>query len=177
MDNARVSKIFSAKRTTGRHHDSEQAVDVLSGKAENIEFAAREPFFSGYAKLLHGSKCTKGYRMNKKAKNLEASADVTGLEGISVKIGSKSLAIYKGLGGTFASFTDSCLRKQTLPGFHEKGLLAEAEPKEAGIVLCLSGKHNATKLQEIMDIALLNTGAYPDSGGKAQYFIEVKSEK
>jgi hypothetical protein len=115
--------------------------------------------------------------MNKKAKNMETSAGETGLEVISVKIGSKAPTIYKGLGGTYASFTDSCLRKQTLPGFHEKGLLAAAEPKEAGIVLCLSGKHNATNLQEIMDIALLNTGAYPDSSGKAQYFIEVKSEK
>jgi len=32
----RVSKIFSAKRTTRRHRDSGQAENVLSGKAENI---------------------------------------------------------------------------------------------------------------------------------------------
>ena len=115
--------------------------------------------------------------MKKKAKKEEASADETGLEVISVKIGSKAPTSYKGLGGTYASFTDSCLRKQTLPGFHEKGLLAEAEPKEAGIVLCLSGKRNATQIREVMDIAMLNTGAYPDSGGKAKYIIEVKSEK
>jgi hypothetical protein len=115
--------------------------------------------------------------MNKKAKNMEAGAGETGLEVISVKIGNRTPMTYKGLGGTFASFTDSCLRKQTLPGFHEKGLLAEAEPKEAGIVLCLSGKRNATQLREVIDIAMLNTGAYPDSGGKAKYIIEVKSEK
>ncbi len=115
--------------------------------------------------------------MNKKTKNMEASAGETGREVISVNIGSKAPVNYKGLGGTFASFADSCLRKQTLPGFHEKGLIAEAEPKEAGIILCLSGKRSATKLREVMDIAMLNTGAYPDTGGKAKYFIEVKSEK
>ena len=115
--------------------------------------------------------------MKKKTEKKKDSEEKTGLEVISVKIGSKTPAIYKGLGGTFASFTDSCLRKQTLPGFHEKGLIAEAEPKDAGIVLCLSGKRNATQLREVMEIALLNTGAYPDSSGKAQYFIEVKSEK
>jgi hypothetical protein len=115
--------------------------------------------------------------MKKKAKKMEASAGETGLEVISVQIGSRAPATYKGLGGTFASFMDSCLRKQTLPGFHEKGLIAEAEPKDAGIVLCLSGKRSATKLQEVMDIALLNTGAYPDAGGKAGFFIDVKSEQ
>jgi hypothetical protein len=29
-----------------------QTVNVITGKAENIEFAAREPFFSGYAESL-----------------------------------------------------------------------------------------------------------------------------
>jgi hypothetical protein len=29
---------------------------------------------------------------------------------------------------------------------------------------------------EIMDIALQNIGAYPDKGGNATFFIEVKSE-
>jgi hypothetical protein len=115
--------------------------------------------------------------MKKKVKKMESIAVEKGLEVISVKIGSRPPATYKGLGGTFASFTDSCLRKQTLPGFHEKGLLAEAEPKEAGLVLCLSGKRNAAQLREVMDIALLNTGAYPDTGGKAGFFIDVKSEQ
>ena len=115
--------------------------------------------------------------MKKKAKKVEASAGETGLEVISVKIGSRAPATYKGLGGTFASFTDSCLRKQALPGFHEKGLIAEAELKEAGLVLRLSGKRSATKLREVMDIALLNTGAYPDKRGKAGFFIDVESEK
>jgi hypothetical protein len=45
----RGSKIFSAKKTTGRYHDAGRTVNVISGKAENIEFAAREPFLSGYA--------------------------------------------------------------------------------------------------------------------------------
>jgi len=115
--------------------------------------------------------------MKKKATKVEASADETGLEVISIKIGSKVPENYKGLGGTFASFTDSCLRKQTLPGFHEKGLIAGAEPKDQGIVLCLSGKRDEARLRDVVDIALLNTGAYPDIGGKAKYFVEVKSEK
>jgi len=115
--------------------------------------------------------------MKKKVKKMEASEGETGLEVISVKIGKETPVTYKGLGGTFACFTDSCLRKQTLPGFHEKGLIAEAEPKDVGIVLCLSGKRNAAQLREVMEIALLNTGAYPDSGGKPGFFIEIKSEK
>jgi hypothetical protein len=32
----RVSKIFSAKKTTRGDHDSGQAINVISGKAENI---------------------------------------------------------------------------------------------------------------------------------------------
>jgi hypothetical protein len=32
----RVSKIFSAKKTSRRHHDSGHTVNVISGKAENI---------------------------------------------------------------------------------------------------------------------------------------------
>jgi len=115
--------------------------------------------------------------MKKQTSKKKDSEEKKGLEVISVKIGSRAPATYKGLGGTFASFTDSCLRKQTLPGFHEKGLIAEAEPKEAGIALCLSGKRNAAQLREVMDIALLNTGAYPDKGGTAEFFIDVKSEK
>lgn len=115
--------------------------------------------------------------MKKQTAKKKDSEEKTGLEVISVKIGSRAPATYKGLGGTFASFTDSCLRKQVLPGFHEKGLIAEAELKEAGLVLRLSGKRSATKLREVMDIALLNTGAYPDKGGTAGFFIDVESEK
>ncbi len=66
--------------------------------------------------------------MKKKTTKEKVSEVKAGLEVIGVKIGSKTPAIYKGLGGTFASFTDSCLRKQTLPGFHETGLIAGAEP-------------------------------------------------
>jgi len=108
---------------------------------------------------------------------MEATSGETGLEVIGVKIGNKAPAIYKGLGGTFASLMDSCLRKRALPGFHEKGLIAEAELKEAGLVLRLSGKRSETSLGEVMDIALLNTGAYPDEGGKTGFFIDVESEK
>ena len=122
-------------------------------------------------------KAQKDRGMKKQTAKKKDSEEKKGLEVISVKIGSSTPATYKGLGVTFASFMDSCLRKQTLPGFHEKGLIAEAEPKDTGIVLCLSGKRSETQLREVMDIALLNTGAYPDTGSKARYFIEVKSEK
>ena len=91
--------------------------------------------------------------MKKQTAKKKDSEEKKGLEVISVKIGSSTPATYKGLGGTFASFTDSCLRKQTLPGFNEKGLIAEAEPKDVGLVLCLSGKRSETKLQEVMDTA------------------------
>lgn len=115
--------------------------------------------------------------MRKKTVKADVWTDETGLEVIGVKIGGKAPATYKGLAGTFASFADSCLRKQVLPGFHEKGLIAEAAPKETGLFLRLSGKRSEKKLKEVMDIALINAGAYPDKGGKAGYFIDIESEK
>jgi hypothetical protein len=100
-----------------------------------------------------------------------------GLETIAVKIGREARRSYRGLGGTFASFVYCCLDKKSVPGFHEKGLIAEVKPTGAGLVLCLTGKRSETKLQEVMDIALINAGAYPDTVGKAKFFIEIKSEK
>lgn len=97
-----------------------------------------------------------------------------GLEIISVKIDNKVRGTYEGLGGTFASFVYCCLDKKALPGFHEAGLIGEAELKDGGLLLTLSGKHNALKLMEVMDIALLNIGALPKAGGEAEWFIEVK---
>ena len=100
-----------------------------------------------------------------------------GLEIISVKIDNKVRGTYEGLGGTFASFVYCCLDKKVLPGFHKAGLIAEAELKDGGLMLTLSGKHNAIKLMEVMDIALLNIGALPKAGGKAEWFIEVQLSK
>jgi hypothetical protein len=97
------------------------------------------------------------------------------LEVIAVKIESSIRGTYKGLGGTFASFVDSCLRKKALPGFYEKGLIAEAKRKDKNLSLCLSGKRPEEELMEVMEIALHNIGAYPDKGGNADFFIEVKS--
>jgi hypothetical protein len=71
---------------------------------------------------------------------------------------------------------DCCLRKKALPGFHEKGIIAEAELKNKTLSLRLSGKRTQDELMEVMDIALQNIGAYPDKGGNAAFFIEVKSE-
>jgi hypothetical protein len=122
-------------------------------------------------------KLGKGSGMRKTTVKADVWTDETGLEVIGVKIGGKAPVTYKGLAGTFASFTDSCLRKQVLPGFHEKGLIVETIPKEKGLFLRLSGKRSEKKLKEVMDIALINAGAYPDKGGKAGYFIDVESEK
>jgi hypothetical protein len=99
-----------------------------------------------------------------------------GLEIIAVKIGREVRGSYRGLGGTFASFAYSCLDKKTIPGFHEKGLIAEAELKEGGMLLVLSEKRTETELMEIMDIALENIGAFPGAG-KAKYIIDIKSKK
>ena len=119
----------------------------------------------------------KGIGMKKKNAKMGNGTDDIGLEVIGVKIGGMALVTYKGLAGTFASFADSCLRKQVLPGFHEKGLIAEAAPKESGLYLRLSGKRSDKKLKEVIDIAMVNAGAYSDAGGRAIVFIDVESEK
>jgi len=65
-----------------------------------------------------------------------------------------------------------------LPGFHQDGLISKAEVKNGNLLrLVLSGKRGQDKLMAMMEVALPNIGAYPDSGGKAAFFIEVKSEK
>ena len=99
-----------------------------------------------------------------------------GLEIIAVKIGREMRGSYSGLGGTFASFVYCCLDKKAIPGFYEKGLIAEAEIKEGGMLLVLSGKRSETELMEIMDIALENIGAFPGAG-KAKYIIDIKSKE
>jgi hypothetical protein len=101
----------------------------------------------------------------------------SGLDVICLSINGKALATYKGLGGTFAGFIDSCLRKRVLPGFHEQGLLAEALHQGTALVIRLSGKRSTKKLKEIMDVAFVNAGAYPDENNGAIFIIEVKSEK
>jgi hypothetical protein len=95
------------------------------------------------------------------------------LEIIAVKIGNKICGTYKGLSGTFASFTYCCLKKKSLPGFYDEGIITEAELKDKCILLRLSGKHLHDELTEVMDIALLNIGALPCVEGKAECFIEV----
>ncbi len=97
-------------------------------------------------------------------------------EGIAVKIGGKVTGTYQGLGGTFATFVDCCLRKKTLAGFHQKGLLSRAALKDKTLTLTLSGNHTRPKLIEIVDIALQNVGAYPHQGVDTAFIIGVKSE-
>lgn len=99
------------------------------------------------------------------------------LEIIAVKIGDAVRGTYEGLGGTFASFVYCCLDKKAMPGFHEKGLIAQAELKDGSLLLVLSGKSTETELMEVMDIALPNIGAYPGAGAGVKYIIDVKSEK
>jgi len=97
-------------------------------------------------------------------------------EGIAVKIGEKVVGTYQGLGGTFVTFVDCCLRKKTIAGFHQKGLIAGAAVKGRTLSLTLSGNHTRPKLIEIMDIALQNIGAYPYEGVDAAFNIWVKSD-
>jgi hypothetical protein len=100
-----------------------------------------------------------------------------GLEIIAVKIGREVRGVYSGLGGTFASFAYCCLDKKAIPGFYEKGLIAEALLKEGGMLLVLSGKRTESELMEIMDIALENIGAFPGVGAEAKHIIDVKSKE
>ena len=99
------------------------------------------------------------------------------MEMIEVRSGKNGRGTYTGLVGTFATILECCLRKKVLPGFHEKGLIADAELKDKTLTLTLSGKHTGARLTEMMEIAMLNIGAYPDKGDKASFFIGVKSEK
>ena len=98
------------------------------------------------------------------------------MEIIEVKIG-KSGRIYTGLEGTFANIVECCLRKKALPGFHEKGIIADAKLKDKTLTLVLSGKLTGAKLREMMEIAMPNIGAYPEKGDKASFFIGVKVGK
>ena len=100
-----------------------------------------------------------------------------GLETIVVKIGREERRSSSGLAGTFASFVYSCNEKKAIPGFYEKGLIAEVQLKEGGMLLVLSGKRTESELREIMDIALENIGAFPGVGAGAKYIIDVKSKE
>ena len=99
------------------------------------------------------------------------------MEMIEVKSGKNGRGTYTGLVGTFATVVECCLRKKVLPGFHEKGLIADAKLKEKTLTLTLSGKHTRANLTEMMEIALLNIGAYPDTGSRVDFLIDVQSEK
>ena len=100
------------------------------------------------------------------------------MEVIEVKTGKSGRGIYTGLEGTFASIVECCLRKKALPGFHEKGLIADAKLKDRTLTLILSGKRTGARLKQMMEIAMPNIGAYPDKKeDNASFFIGVKSEK
>lgn len=100
-----------------------------------------------------------------------------GLETIAVKIGRNVRGNYQSLAGTFASFAYSCLEKKAIPGFYEKGLIAEAKLKEKSMLLVLSGKRTESELTEIMDIAFENIGAFSGADAGVKYIIDVKSKE
>ena len=100
-----------------------------------------------------------------------------GLETIALKIGRSVRESYQGLAGTFASFAYSCLDKKAVPGFYEKGIIAEARLTEGGMRLVFSGKRAESELKEIMDIAFENIGAFPGADAGAKYMIDVKSKE
>jgi hypothetical protein len=114
---------------------------------------------------------------HEEARNRLSNEVESGMEIIEVKIGKSGRGVYTGLEGTFANIVECCLRKKTLPGFHEKGLIADAKLKDRTLTLVLSGKLAGAKLTEMMEIAMPNIGAYPDKGDNASFFIGVKSEK
>ena len=99
------------------------------------------------------------------------------MEIIAVKIGGEVLRSYSALGGTYASLAYSCLDKKAIPGFYEKGLIAEAKLKEGGMLLVLNGKRNEIELMEIMGIAFENIGAFPSVQAGSKYIIDVKSKE
>ena len=101
----------------------------------------------------------------------------SGMEIIEVKIGKSAGSTFSGLEGTFANIVECCMRKKVMPGFHEKGLIADAMLKDRNLTLTLSGKLTGAQLRKIMEIAMPNIGAYPDKGDNASFFIGVKSEK
>lgn len=100
-----------------------------------------------------------------------------GVEIMAVSIDGKACGNYEGLAGTFAGFADSCLRMKTLPGYYRTGLTVEGELKGRSLRLVLPEKRTPAELIEIIDISLLNMVAFPCTEGKAECFIEVKSEK
>jgi hypothetical protein len=110
-------------------------------------------------------------------RNGTTNEDASGMEIIELKIGKNGRGTYTGLDGTFANVVECCLRKKVLPGFHEKGLIADAKLKDKTLTLVLAGKRTGAKLTEMIDIAMLNIGAYPDAGGRTDFFIDVTSEK
>ncbi|HEX7504725.1 MAG TPA: hypothetical protein VF336_05615 [Syntrophales bacterium] len=99
------------------------------------------------------------------------------MEMIEVKSGKNGRGTYTGLVGTFATIVECCLRKKVLPGFHKEGLIADATLKDKTLTLTLSGKQTGARLTEMMEIALLNIGAYPDNGSGADFIIDVQSEQ
>jgi hypothetical protein len=106
-----------------------------------------------------------------------ANSNERGVEIIDIRIDGKVWRKYEGLAGTFACFADSCLRMKTLPGFYRTDLTVAGELKGRRLLLMLPGKRTPAALREILDAALLNIVAFPCTAGKAECFIEVRSEQ
>ncbi|PKM75946.1 MAG: hypothetical protein CVU90_14920 [Firmicutes bacterium HGW-Firmicutes-15] len=84
---------------------------------------------------------------------------------------------YGGLGGTFATLADSCLRKKALPGFYDSGMIKTAEFRENKLFLVLSGRRTDADLMYALDVAIRNVGAFPFEGKALNLLIvEVSGE-
>ncbi|HWP95680.1 MAG TPA: hypothetical protein VN426_02440 [Syntrophomonadaceae bacterium] len=85
--------------------------------------------------------------------------------------------IYAGLGGTFATLVDGCLRKNILPGFYENGMIKRAELKDNKLVLVLSEKKTDADLLSLLDVAIRNVGGFPSQNQAADaWMVEVNCE-
>lgn len=84
---------------------------------------------------------------------------------------------YAGLGGTFATLVDGCLRKKVLPGFYDAGLIKTAEFCDNKLYLVLAGKRTDADLLSTLDVAIRNVGAFPYEGEAPRLLIvEVSGE-
>jgi hypothetical protein len=84
---------------------------------------------------------------------------------------------YAGLGGTFATLADGCLRKKTLPGFYDATLIKTAEFRGNKLFLVLSGKRTDADLMSALDVAIRNVGAFPfDGKAPKTLMVEVSCE-
>lgn len=95
---------------------------------------------------------------------------------IRVTISSEISVYYSGFKGSYATLADSCLRKNTLPGLYEKGIISHAVVNNQGLLLGLKAGLSENEIIEIMDIALKNTGTFPTVDDQAEFNVIVEGK-